>query len=219
VAAAHHGDYGKAIGAEAPKPNWDIFKVYDRSLPPYPSMAEVAAARRADPVECMINLALERDMKLFFISTLDRVVEDDLLQIMRHPSTVMSFSDAGAHASQIVDACIHSHLLAHWARDKQAFPIEEAVRMVTFAPARFWGFADRGLIQPGCIADMNVIDLARLSPGMPSVAHDLPGGAPRLVMKAEGIVATLVAGRVLMREGEHSGELSGQLLRRRGRVQ
>jgi N-acyl-D-amino-acid deacylase len=217
VYAAHHGDYGRAIGAEAPKPDWDTLKLYERSLPPWRSVAQVAAERGIDPVECMIDLALEHDLRLFFISTLDPVAEDELLQIMRHPHTVMSFSDAGAHASQIVDACIHVHLLAYWVRDRQAFTLEEAVRMITFAPATYWGFLDRGLLRPGMVADINVIDLERLNPGMPATARDLPGGALRLVMKPQGLAATIVAGEILMREGAHSGALPGRLLRRKPR--
>jgi N-acyl-D-amino-acid deacylase len=219
IRAAHHGDYGRAIGAEAPKPDWDHLKVYDRPLPPYPSVAQVAAERGVDPVEIMIDLGLKQDFKRFFISTLDPVVEADLLQIMRHPRTVMSFSDAGAHASQIVDACIHTHLLAYWARERQVFSIEEAVRMVTFAPASHWGFAERGLLRPGMIADINVIDLDRLNPGMPQTARDLPGGALRLVMKPQGIKATIVGGQILMHDCEHSGRLPGRLLRRKKRAQ
>jgi N-acyl-D-amino-acid deacylase len=215
VHAAHHGNYGRAIGAEAPKPDWDHLKIYDCPLPPWQSVAQVAAQRGVDPVECMIDLALEHDFKLFFVSTLDPVVEDELLRIMRHPFTVMSFSDAGAHASQIVDACIHTHLLCYWARDRKAFSIEEAVRMITFVPASHWGFAGRGLLRPGMIADINVIDLDRLNPGMPQTARDLPAGALRLIMKPEGITATIVAGQIVLRDGEHSGRLPGRLLRRR----
>jgi N-acyl-D-amino-acid deacylase len=215
IQAAHHCDYGRAIGAEAPKPNWDHLRVYDRPLPPYPSVAQVAAERGVDPVEVIIDLAIERDFDLFFISTLDPVVDEELLQIMRHPRTVMSFSDAGAHASQIVDACIQTHLLAHWARDRKAFSIEDAVRMITFAPASYWGFAQRGLLRPGYIADINVIDLDRLSPGMPQTAHDLPASAQRLIMKSQGIEATIVGGQILMRNCEHSGRLPGRLLRRK----
>jgi len=214
VHAANHGDYGRAIGAEARKPDWNTLSVYDRPLPPFATVAEVARARGVDPVECMIDLALESDMQVFFISWPDAVDDADLLRIMRHPQTVVTFSDAGAHASQIVDACLQTHFLAYWARDKKAFSIEEAVRLVTLAPARAWGFADRGLLRPGMAADINLIDLAALHPGMPGTARDLPAGALRLVMKPVGLRKTIVGGQVLFEDCEHTGALPGRLVRR-----
>ena len=81
-----------------------------------------------------------------------------LLAVMRHPRTVMTFSDSGAHLSQIADSSIHTHLLGHWVRDRQEFTLEEAVRMLTLAPAMAWGFADRGLLREGMVADLNVFD-------------------------------------------------------------
>jgi N-acyl-D-aspartate/D-glutamate deacylase len=214
VHAANHGDYGRAVGAEARRPSWDKLRVYEQPLPPFKTLADVAQARGLDPVECMIDLALDHDLKLFFMQSPDALNEADLLKIMRHPQTVMTFSDAGAHVGQILDACIQTHLLAYWARDKGDFTIGEAVRMVTSAPARAWGFADRGLVKAGMIADLNLIDLPRLDPGMPAVAGDLPAGAERLIMKPNGLEATLVAGQVLLERGEHTGALPGRLLRR-----
>ena len=81
-----------------------------------------------------------------------------LLAAMRHPRTVMTFSDSGAHLSQIADSSIHTHLLGHWVRDRQEFTLEEAARMITLAPALAWGFADRGLVREGMRADLNVFD-------------------------------------------------------------
>jgi N-acyl-D-aspartate/D-glutamate deacylase len=215
VHAAHHGDYGRAVGAEAQKPDWAWLRVYRSPLPPHPTVAELAAERGVDPVECMIDLALETDFQQFFIALAAKMSEENLLEIMRHPHTVMTFSDTGAHVSQINDACIQTHLLAYWARDRKAFSTEEAVRMVTAAPAAAWGFGDRGLLREGMVADINVIDFARLSPGMPQAVRDLPGGAQRVIMKPDGMRATIVAGEVLLENGEHSGALPGRLLRRR----
>jgi N-acyl-D-aspartate/D-glutamate deacylase len=214
VHAAHHGDYGRAVGAEAQKPDWDNLRVYQNPLPPHPSVADIARERGVDPVECMIDLALETDFRQFFIALAARMSEEHLLEIMRHPHTVMTFSDTGAHVSQINDACIQTHLLAYWARDQKAFTTEEAVRMVTAVPAAAWGFADRGLLREGMVADVNLIDLDGLNPGMPVAVRDLPGGAQRVIMKPDGMRATIVAGEVLLENGEHSGALPGRLLRR-----
>ena len=214
VHAAHHGDYGRWTGAEPPPPDWSVLQVYDRSLPPYPLVADVARERGVDPVECLIDLALEQDFHQFFITPPTPMAEEDLLEIMRHPDMVMTFSDTGAHVTQIVDVCIHTHLLAYWVRERGEFTVEEAVRMTTSAAADAWGFADRGRVREGMIADLNLIDLAALDPGMPRAVNDLPAGAPRVVMKAGGIEATLVAGEVLVERGEYTGALPGRLLRR-----
>jgi N-acyl-D-aspartate/D-glutamate deacylase len=87
--------------------------------------------------------------------------------------------------------------------------------MITNRLATAWGFADRGLVREGFVADLNVIDPERIAPAMPTVEWDLPGGARRLVQKSTGIKATVVAGEVLMADGEHTGALPGRLLRGR----
>ena len=87
--------------------------------------------------------------------------------------------------------------------------------MLTLAPATAWGFADRGLVREGFVADLNVFDPARVAPELPTVATDLPGGAKRLKQGARGFLATVVAGEVLLRDGEHTGALPGTVLRRR----
>ena len=91
--------------------------------------------------------------------------------------------------------------------------IEEAVNMLTFVPASHWGLRGRGLLREGFAADINVFDPTTIAPQMPVVKHDLPAGAKRLVQKADGIAATIVNGDVLLRDGEHTGALPGQLVR------
>jgi N-acyl-D-aspartate/D-glutamate deacylase len=76
-----------------------------------------------------------------------------------------------------------------------------------------WGFADRGMVRQGCIADLNVFDPATIAPQMPTIEHDLPTGARRLKQKSTGILATVIAGKVAFRSGEHTGALGGKLLR------
>jgi N-acyl-D-amino-acid deacylase len=104
-------------------------------------------------------------------------------------------------------------LLAYWVRERQVFTLEDAVRMLTLAPARAWGFRDRGLLQEGSIADLNVFDPDRVGPALPKVVADLPGGARRLTQRAEGFLATVVAGETVHLGGEHTGALPGTLLR------
>jgi N-acyl-D-amino-acid deacylase len=87
------------------------------------------------------------------------------------------------------------------------------VRMLTLAPARAWNFHDRGLLREGLVADINIFDPDRVGPEMPTVVHDLPGGARRLKQTAAGFLATIVAGEVVHLNGQHTGALPGALLR------
>ncbi|MBY0400097.1 amidohydrolase family protein, partial [Myxococcota bacterium] len=138
-----------------------------------------------------------------------------LLDVLRHPRTIMTFSDSGAHLSQIADASIHTYLLGYWVRERGLIGLEEAVRMLSFEPALAWGFADRGLVREGLQADLNVFDPATVAPAVPRVVDDLPAGRPRLSQKSVGFRATLVAGRVTVENGEHTGAHPGRLFRNR----
>ena len=148
---ANSGEYGGAVGAEARRPDYEHMRVLLRPLPPNPTVAEVARSRGVDPVEAMIDLALEADFDLFFAQPISAARADDdvLLEVMRDPRTVMTFSDSGAHVSQIADASIQTHLLGHWVRQRGDFSLEEAVRMITSAPAAPGAFQTGGCCSPG----------------------------------------------------------------------
>jgi len=213
VAAAREADYGKAIGAEARAPDYDQMRVLDRPTPPNPTVASIAAARRCDPVDVIIDLALASDFEQMFMQPLGSPQHEVLRATMKHPLSVMTFSDSGAHVSQISDCSIQTHLLAYWVRDLQEFTLEEAVRMLTGDPARAWGFADRGVVATGKVADLAVFDPATVGPSMPVVTADLPGGAKRLLQKAEGFKACVVGGVPTLRDGEPTGGRGGRLIR------
>ena len=174
---------------------------------------EVARERKQHPAETMIELALEKDLDLFFLQPVANEDQDVALEIMRHPRTVTTFSDSGAHVSQLMDSSLQTHLLYHWVRTKQAFTLERAVQMLTQVPATLWGFHDRGLIREGMAADLVVFDPDTIMAEMPEVVDDLPAGARRLVQRTRGVAATVVNGEVLLRNGKHTGALPGQLLR------
>src|SRR5262249_56996108 len=101
-----------------------------------------------------------------------------------------------------------THLLYHWVRRKQAFTLEQAVRMLTLVPATLWGFADRGLVREGMAADLAVFDPGTIAAEMPEVVDDLPSGARRLVQRTRGIAATGVNGRGLLRGRQPPGALT-----------
>ena len=213
VEAARERDERRAIGAEARPAAYEWIFVMDTAEGPHRSVAEVARERGVDPVEVMIDLALEKDLERFFLQPIANEDQDHALELIKHPRTVVTFSDSGAHVSQIMDASLQTHLLAHWVRAKHALTLEQAVRMLSFDTATAWGFADRGLIREGFAADLVVFDPDTIAPEMPDVVRDLPAGARRLVQRARGIAATVVNGEVLLRDGKHTGALPGRLLR------
>jgi N-acyl-D-aspartate/D-glutamate deacylase len=115
----------------------------------------------------------------------------------------------------VCDASFPTFLLTHWVRDRGHDPIalETAVEMLTRRNAQDLGLSDRGVIAPGMRADLNAIDPARLSVGVPRLVRDLPAGGKRFVQKAEGYVATWVAGEQVQREGEITAARPGRLVR------
>jgi N-acyl-D-amino-acid deacylase len=218
VEAAVHADYSgwKGVGAQARPPDFEGIRVYRQGLPPNPAVADVARQRGIHPAEAMIDLCVESGGDQLFIQpSLYQQDEAVLLRAMRHPRTVMTFSDSGAHLSQIADSSIHTHLLGHWVRDRQEFTLEEAVRMLTLAPALAWGFTDRGLLRQGMAADLNVFDPATVAPAVPRLVADLPGGGLRLEQRSVGFAATVVAGQVTIRDGVPTGATPGRLVRSR----
>lgn len=215
---AHHGEYGQAVGAEARKPDFDWVMLMSDGLGPYERLSDLAAARGVDPVEFMIDVALETDLKQNFIQPFANEVPEQVLSIMKHPRSLVTFSDAGAHVSQISDCSIATHLLGHWVRREQAVKLEEAVAMLTSQPAHAFGFSDRGCLREGYVADLAIFDPETVAPLIPEIRHDLPGGARRLVQKSTGFLATVVGGEILLRNGEHTGALPGKLLRRVGQA-
>lgn len=202
-------------GTEARPPEWDFIYALTDMRGPHRTMAELARQKNTHPVELMIDMALERDMKFFMMQPIANENQQEALELMRHPRSVVTFSDSGAHVSQIMDSSLQTHLLSHWVREKEAFTLEEAVKLITCDTATQFGFHDRGLIREGMAADMVVFDPDTVGPRMPEVVTDLPAGAKRLRQKADGMNATIVNGQVLLRDNEPTGNLPGKLLRRK----
>ena len=177
-----------------------------------PTVAELARERRQHPVEVMIDLALANENQVF-VQPLVNERPDEVRGLLEHPLTLATFSDSGAHVCQEMGSSLQTHLLSYWVRGKHAFTLEQAVRMLTHDNARAWEISDRGLVKEGYRADLIVFDEARVRPAMPTVETDLPGGARRLVQRAEGIAATVVNGQVTLENGQPTGAVPGVLLR------
>lgn len=200
-------------GGEARPPEWDHFYLMDKATWPHRTLQDIAAERGTSPVEAMLDIAVERELKVFFRQPISNHNMDEALAVMKHPRSCITFSDSGAHVSQIMDSSLQTHLLSYWVRDRQAFTLEEAVRKITYETATNWGFHDRGLLREGLAADIVVFDPETVAPRMPTVEYDLPAGAQRLKQEAEGIMATVVNGQVVLRNNQPTGALPGQLLR------
>ena len=203
----------RIVGAEARPPEWNYIYPMDDMVYDKPSMAELARAKGVHPVELMIDMALERDLKMFFRQPIANEDQAQVLDMMKHPRSVITFSDSGAHVSQIMDSSLQTHLLSYWVREKQAMTLEEAIKQITYNTATMWGLHDRGLLREGMAADLVVFDADTIGARMPDVVHDLPAGAKRLKQTADGILNTVVNGEILLTNNEHSGAVPGQLLR------
>ena len=212
-AARERGQAERGVGAEARSANFKWIFPLLRPTPPHRSIAEIADAEHKDPVDVIIDLALAKNLKQFFMQTLVNEDQDRVLEMMKNPRSVVTFSDSGAHVSQIMDSSLQTHVLSHWVREKQALTLEQAIRMMSFVPAYHWGLKGRGLLREGNFADVMVFDPEKITPKLPELAHDLPAGARRLKQKSEGLLATVVNGEVLLRNNEHTGALPGKLLR------
>ena len=114
-------------------------------------------------------MALERDLKRFFRAPIANENQDHVLEMIKHPRSVVTFSDSGAHVSQIMDSSLQTHLLSHWVREKEALTLEEAVKQITYNTATLWGLHDRGLLREGMAADVVVFDPETIGPNMPEV--------------------------------------------------
>jgi N-acyl-D-aspartate/D-glutamate deacylase len=183
------------------------------------SVAARAAARGVSPVQETIDLLLGDDGHQLLILTLFNFVHgnlDDVREMLLSPYSVIGLGDAGAHCGAISDASFPTTALALWTKRTAGsgpLPLELMVNHLTQRTAHQVGWYDRGVLAPGHLADVNVIDLDRLGARRPRIIHDLPAGGRRLMQSADGYVCTLKRGTVTFREGEHAGALPGRLVR------
>ena len=203
---------GGAATTNPRKPDYaNLFPMFDVHWDE-PSVAELAQSSDRNPVEVMLDLMTDNE-DLLFVQPLVNETPEEVRRMLESPRSLATFSDSGAHVCQEMGSSLQTHLLSYWVRNKQAFTLEEAVRMLTFENAAAWNMHDRGLLRPGFAADIVIFDEAKVQPRLPTVQHDLPGGARRLVQKADGIAATVVNGAVTLKDGEPTGAQPGQLFR------
>ena len=186
---------------------------------PERSLAGVAAASGRSPLEVAYDeMARDGGQGLLYIPILNYATGDldHVREMMLHPQGLLGLADGGAHTGTICDASMPTFMLTHWTRDRSRgdlLPLEYVVRKQTHDTARLYGMTDRGTVEPGALADFNLIDYDALTLGAPFVTNDLPAGGRRLLQKASGYVATIKAGTVTFEHGEPTGALPGRLVR------
>ncbi len=180
-------------------------------------LAAVAAERGVAPLDLALDMSLDSDFGARFRFPIMNHDQAEVAELLADPHCVIALSDAGAHASQLCDACYATHLLGYWVREKGTLTLEQAVHGLTQRPAELFGIADRGLLAEGRPADLVVFDPATVGAGSLRRVHDMPAGADRLVAAASGIDAVIVNGIVIRRAGQDAlaadGRLPGRLLR------
>ena len=183
------------------------------------SAAAVAQARGVSPFEVVYDwMMAEGGHGIVYFPIFNYAYNDfsHLHRLLQHPQTMISLGDGGAHVGYITDAGLPTFMLTHWTRDRSrgpTLPLEDIVRRQTAHTAQVYGLCDRGLLRAGMKADVNVIDYAHLSCDAPYMAYDLPAGGKRLLQRARGYVATLVAGQPIFEGGVATGLLPGRLVR------
>ncbi len=183
------------------------------------SVAAVAAREGRRPEEVALDWMLERDGTAFLFAPLASYEHNNLdavREMMLHPNAVLGLSDGGAHCGLICDVSMPTTLLTHWVRDRnrgELISLEQAVHLQTGRTASVYGFDDRGTLQPGKRADINLVDLENLRLHAPEMIFDLPAGGRRLVQRADGYRATFVAGEQTYADGEPTGLTPGRLVR------
>ncbi|MEK9946340.1 MAG: amidohydrolase family protein [Alphaproteobacteria bacterium] len=211
-----------AKGVEHPFAEWFTRTVIswapsDRGLEEQPLDA-AAAARGVDPVDLALDLSLENDLEARFRLAMFNYDADEVAEIMADPNIILGLSDAGAHASQLCDACFSTHLLAHWVRETGLLSLARGVQMLTSAIADVFGL-DRGRLAVGLPADVVVFDPDTVAATGLRRIHDLPGGVDRLVADAVGIHTVICNGQIIRQHDQDIAQtdLPGTVLRPRAR--
>jgi N-acyl-D-aspartate/D-glutamate deacylase len=183
---------------------------------PEQSIAGIAEATGRDPWEVLYDHLAAGELLLGAFTNYAQVTQEPLAEMLQHPDTVVGLSDGGAHVKMICDASAPTYLLTHWARDRSRgarLPLETVVHKQAAATAAVVGLHDRGTIEVGKKADLNVVDFEHLELHQPYSVDDLPAGGRRILQDATGYVATVVSGVVTRRHGDDTGARPGRLVR------
>jgi len=187
------------------RPNWDVLTIAESRDHPElvgRSVAALATEREMEPLQAMVTLATEEDLTTRFRSVLANNDEDMIEQLLTTDGMLIGLSDAGAHVSQLCDACLPTDLLGNWVRERNVLTLEQAVHKLTEEPAGVFGFADRGVVREGMKADFAIFDPDTVGPGGLHRIRDFPADGERLVAdEPQGMRHVLVNGTVIREDG------------------
>ena len=211
-------DEVKAQGDQVAEGTKRWFYMGDQPRPRYTQHLEESLFHKAQaagehPVETWLKITDETDGRALFHLRGFNVNLSALEDLIRTEWAMPGLGDAGAHVSQMIDSGWSTFILSHWHRDSGVYAIEEAVRRISAVPAGVLGLNDRGTLEVGKRADVNVFDIGKLEERMPEIVHDFPFGAPRFIQRAAGYHATVCNGTVVLRDDELTGERAGRVLR------
>jgi N-acyl-D-amino-acid deacylase len=188
------------------KPNWEKLSVSETTK--YPELigkpvAAIASERGVPPLDAILDLAVSENLETRFRSILANDDEDAIGWLLQQDGMLIGLSDAGAHVSQLCDACMATDLLGQWVRDRGVIPLEAGVRKLTGEPADVYDLHDRGYVREGMAADLAVFDPDMVSPGPLRRVRDFPADGERLVADApEGMAHVVVNGTPIRVDGE-----------------
>jgi len=177
------------------------------------SIREIAELKRKHPVDAFLDLAIAENLELGITVQLINSDQNAVARLITRPEVMIGLSDAGAHVSQHCEAGSPTYMLREWVYNNPVMSLEMAVKRVTSEPADFLGLSSKGRIRPGMDADLVVFDPATVGTKPLEWVNDLPGGAPRLIERAQGIIWTIIGGQVAFANNEYQGIKRGQVLK------
>ena len=185
----------------------------DYSADPNTSLAHHAEKAGETIPQAFVRISREtRGRALFNFPFLNQRMEA-VEEMLDNPRVMIGLGDSGAHVGLIMDASLPTWFLLHWVRDREKYPIEDAIRRLTSETASLFGVHDRGVLAPGAYADVNVFDLDQLALPLPEYVHDFPAGAGRYLQRSKGYRNTIVNGGVFMEGDRPTGVHAGITLR------
>jgi N-acyl-D-aspartate/D-glutamate deacylase len=201
---------------------WDLVQILRVGRPELKglvgrTLADVATEQRKDPVDAWLDLVLEDDLQTEFLAGLLNTNDEVVGDMIAHPDTLISLSDAGAHLSLMCDAGYSSTLLGKWVRDRRRISLETAIKRLTHDQARAYRIPQRGVLRPGYCADVVILDPATVDAAPLEWVTDLPAGEGRFICRARGIETSLVNGVPVLERGQvverAAGSRPGRILR------
>jgi N-acyl-D-aspartate/D-glutamate deacylase len=218
-----HEEVVEHKGTKMPAPGyspkwWDFMWVEKPILPKNQALkgktiGQIAKEQGKGIIDAFLDIVVEENLDTGFILAEINVDNDAMAKILTHPNAIIGLSDGGAHVQFHGGYGYCTRLLSEWVREKQVMTLEHAVRRLTFDSASALGLYDRGLLRPGLAADIVIFDPETVRPLPESIVHDFPANGWRVKEPAQGIMATIVNGEVLLDRDAHTGALPGKVLR------